>query len=95
MAGQHFRAANKFLKHSQFICSQSVTKEDEENDLVAKLTRQEETWNNNVKQLRARVEKIFANLKTNFRCLKRKYREGYDQLDNTIKIAVAVYNFRK
>lgn len=58
------------------------------------LTESERTWNEAVREIRARVEAPFASCKTLFRALEQKFWESEEQHDCLVRTAFAFHNLR-
>lgn len=96
LGDQHFEIGQKLIKSITFITpiKKKPRKRKCGQEQIESLTKEQQRWNDAVKDARARVETPFGIFQMYFKSLTKPWTEDEDQLDYLIKIAAGVHNSR-
>lgn len=97
IADEHFGWGKQHLKEVKYytpIRRPPSKKRTYDGEDIAKLTKNEEAYNEAIHSARARVENPFAQLKKKWVALGSPWAEEDEQLDHLIRVAIAIYNLQ-
>ena len=95
LADNHFMWGKKHLKNVTFHCNtatKACCREDEEEYIEDPISKQKTTYNNAVKQGRARVENTFGEMVQKFEALATPWKTKLIQQDHLVYMAIGVFN---
>jgi hypothetical protein len=98
IADQHYAVGKKIFKNVKFHVAHRTPPKprDEENQTAySKLTKEQEKYNANVANVRARIENTFGILTQKFQCLQKPFAEDEGEMDKIVEFATGVFNATK
>ena len=100
LADCHYKTAKGLIKGVEFFVPYEARrprkrKRNDDGSNLECLTKKKQKWNQQVRQVRARVEHPFGELKQKWASLDCPFADGPEQLDCVFWIAAAVHNLSK
>jgi hypothetical protein len=94
IADGHYYASRKKVDGITFVVPtpKTVKKQTNNADDSTKLTKEQQTLNKQIRNLRARVELPFGIIHNKFKALSKTFRDNADQLDYLVFYAFGIYN---